>query len=52
MHREVKQAVPPRVEYSLTGFGDALVEALRPLGAWGCEHKTRIESIRNTADPG
>lgn len=52
VHREVQQAVPPKVEYSLTGFGDALVEALRPLGAWGCEHKTRIESIRTTADGG
>jgi DNA-binding HxlR family transcriptional regulator len=52
VRRDVQQAVPPKVEYSLTGFGDALVEALRPLGAWGCEHKTRIESIRNTADPG
>jgi DNA-binding HxlR family transcriptional regulator len=47
VHREVQQVVPPKVEYSLTEFGAALVEALRPLGAWGCEHKTRLESIRN-----
>jgi DNA-binding HxlR family transcriptional regulator len=39
--------VTPKVEYSLTEFGAALVEALRPLGAWGCEHRTRLESIRN-----
>jgi DNA-binding HxlR family transcriptional regulator len=49
VHREVQQAVPPKVEYSLTGYGEALVDALRPLGAWGCEHKTRLEAIRNGA---
>lgn len=46
VHREVHHAVPPKVEYSLTGFGVSLNEALRPLGAWGCEHKTRLEAIR------
>jgi DNA-binding HxlR family transcriptional regulator len=51
VHREVHQVVPPKVEYSLTEFGVALVEALRPLGAWGCEHKTRLESIRNSPGP-
>jgi DNA-binding HxlR family transcriptional regulator len=38
--------VPPRVEYSLTEYGRALNEALAPLGAWGREHKTRLEAIR------
>jgi DNA-binding HxlR family transcriptional regulator len=47
VHREVHRAVPPKVEYSLTEFGGTLIEALRPLGAWGCEHKTRLEAIRN-----
>jgi DNA-binding HxlR family transcriptional regulator len=35
--------IPPRVEYSLTGFGVSLSEALRPLGDWGREHMSRIE---------
>ena len=46
VHREVHDAVPPKVEYSLTPDGTTLIEALRPLGAWGCEHKTRLEEIR------
>jgi DNA-binding HxlR family transcriptional regulator len=46
VHREVHHTVPPKVEYSLTGSGATLIEALRPLGAWGCEHKTRLEEIR------
>jgi DNA-binding HxlR family transcriptional regulator len=50
VRREVQHTMPPKVEYSLTGFGAALVEALRPLGAWGCEHKERLESIRNGSD--
>lgn len=47
VHREVHHAVPPKVEYSLTEFGRSLIEALRPLGEWGCQHKTRLEAIRN-----
>lgn len=35
VHREVYEEVPPRVEYSLTLRGEALNEALEPLGAWG-----------------
>jgi DNA-binding HxlR family transcriptional regulator len=47
VHREAHSTVPPKVEYSLTGAGATLIGALRPLGAWGCEHKTRLEAIRN-----
>ncbi|WP_129670103.1 winged helix-turn-helix transcriptional regulator [Phytoactinopolyspora endophytica] len=50
VHREVHHVVPPKVQYSLTEFGVSLNDALRPLGAWGCEHKTRLEAIRNTPD--
>ncbi|MET7358806.1 helix-turn-helix domain-containing protein [Streptomyces sp. NPDC005562] len=32
--------VPPRVEYSLTGDGLRLNEALQPLAAWGRERST------------
>lgn len=47
VHREVHHVVPPKVEYSLTEYGFSLNEALRPLGAWGCEHKARLEAIRS-----
>ncbi len=49
VEREVHPVVPPKVEYSLTPSGTTLIEALRPLGAWGCEHKTRLEAIRGGA---
>lgn len=49
VHREVYHTVPPKVEYSLTEFGISLNEALRPLGAWGCQHKERVEAIRNAS---
>ncbi|MFC4590196.1 winged helix-turn-helix transcriptional regulator [Sphaerisporangium corydalis] len=46
VHREVYREVPPKVEYSLTGFGATLNEALVPLGDWGHEHMARIEARR------
>lgn len=37
--------VPPRVEYSLTGFGIELAEATKPLCAWGTRHINRIGGL-------
>jgi DNA-binding HxlR family transcriptional regulator len=45
VHREVHHQVPPKVEYSLTDFGESLNAALAPLGLWGEEHIDRLESI-------
>ncbi|MEV0146258.1 MULTISPECIES: helix-turn-helix domain-containing protein [unclassified Nonomuraea] len=45
VHREVYHQVPPKVEYSLTEFGQSLNEALLPLGDWGEKHMERIEAI-------
>ena len=42
VHREVYREVPPRVEYSLTEHGRSLIQALRPLGAWGRERCERL----------
>jgi DNA-binding HxlR family transcriptional regulator len=46
VHREVYHEVPPKVEYSLTPFGQSLNEALIPLGEWGHKHMKRIEATR------
>ncbi|MFD0813253.1 winged helix-turn-helix transcriptional regulator [Amycolatopsis umgeniensis] len=45
LYREVYHQVPPKVEYSLTGFGHSLNTAMARLGAWGEEHMERIEAI-------
>lgn len=45
VHREVYREVPPRVEYSLTDFGQSLNTAIAPLGEWGEQHMERIEAI-------
>lgn len=45
VHREVFHQVPPKVEYSLTEFGQSLNAAIAPLGAWGEEHLERIKSL-------
>jgi DNA-binding HxlR family transcriptional regulator len=45
LHREVYHQVPPKVEYSLTEFGDSLNTAMAPLGDWGEDNIERIERI-------
>ncbi|MGI4732403.1 MAG: winged helix-turn-helix transcriptional regulator [Janthinobacterium lividum] len=43
------QQVPPKVDYTMTPFGITLVETLRPLCAWGVEHRTRVEAMSSRA---
>ncbi|SFK88197.1 transcriptional regulator, HxlR family [Streptosporangium canum] len=45
VRREVYHQVPPKVEYSLTDFGQSLNAALIPLGEWGEKHMKTIEAI-------
>ncbi|AUI64177.1 helix-turn-helix domain-containing protein [Amycolatopsis sp. BJA-103] len=45
LHREVYHQVPPKVEYSLTAFGESLNTAMAALGEWGEEHLERIEAL-------
>lgn len=40
------QQVPPKVDYTLTPFGETLVEALLPLCDWGTRHRTRVEEMQ------
>ena len=48
VHREVHDAVPPHVEYSLTPRGRTLNTALAPLGAWG---NANILGMPDAAEP-
>jgi DNA-binding HxlR family transcriptional regulator len=40
--RKVYAEVPPRVEYSLTSFGQTLQPVMQVIGEWGKEHNKRI----------
>lgn len=37
--------VPPKVEYSLTGFGKSLIPVISMLGQWGDENEERLRSV-------
>ncbi len=37
--------IPPRVEYSLTVFGQTLADALKPLCTWGTHHMIEVEKL-------
>ena len=41
VHREVYAVVPPKVEYSLTTFGQSLKPILKSLYLWGEIHKNK-----------
>ncbi|MEU9826311.1 winged helix-turn-helix transcriptional regulator [Micromonospora chersina] len=51
VRREVHPEMPPRVEYSLTEFGESLNEALLPLGEWGVRNMQRIVAARRSEEP-
>lgn len=42
VYREVYPVVPPKVEYSLTSYGQSLKPILKQLYIWGDIHKNRI----------
>jgi DNA-binding HxlR family transcriptional regulator len=41
VHREVYAVVPPKVEYSLTQYGEGLKPILALMADWGAGHRTR-----------
>jgi len=41
VHREVYPVVPPKVEYSLTSYGQSLKPILKTLYSWGKIHKEK-----------
>lgn len=42
IHREVYPVVPPKVEYSLTKYGESLKPIIKQLYLWGEIHKERV----------
>ena len=51
VHREVFREIPPRVEYSLTPFGDSLSPVLSAMDDWGRGHVKRLEELRGMRTP-
>lgn len=51
-NRQQFMEVPPRVEYSLTDHGEALIPALKALASWGKQMKTVISQNSKELDPG
>lgn len=43
--KKIYSVVPPKVEYSLTGFGKTLIPVISVLGQWGDEHEERLKSV-------
>jgi DNA-binding HxlR family transcriptional regulator len=44
VNRRVFKEVPPRVEYSLTEFGETLRPVMNVVSQWGQQHSGRIEA--------
>jgi DNA-binding HxlR family transcriptional regulator len=49
LNRKVYPEVPPKVEYSLTEFGETLSPILYALKKWGVEYIDKLSAIRNQA---
>jgi DNA-binding HxlR family transcriptional regulator len=44
VHRKVYAVVPPKVEYSLTPYGEGLKPILAAMAKWGAGHRSRNSS--------
>ncbi|GAA4834776.1 transcriptional regulator HypR [Paenibacillus vulneris] len=44
VHREVYHQVPPKVEYSLTAFGETLTPIIAAMKEWGNNYKRTIRN--------
>ncbi len=43
--KKIYPVVPPKVEYSLTGFGETLIPVISVLGQWGDDHEEQLRSV-------
>ncbi len=47
INRKIYPEVPPKVEYSLTEFGETLTPVFTALKIWGTEYISKLVSIRS-----
>ena len=45
LSREIFPVSPPKVEYSLTPFGETIIPVIAALGNWGDEHEDRLRRV-------
>jgi DNA-binding HxlR family transcriptional regulator len=45
INRKAFDVIPPKVEYSLTDFGDSLIPVLNKLCGWSSAHEELIDAI-------
>lgn len=43
--KKIYPIVPPKVEYSLTDFGESLIPVISALGNWGDNHQERLKEL-------
>ncbi|MFA6083800.1 winged helix-turn-helix transcriptional regulator [Mucilaginibacter sp.] len=43
--RVIYPVMPPKVEYSLTDFGQTLIPVISSIGSWGDAHEERLRAI-------
>jgi DNA-binding HxlR family transcriptional regulator len=43
--KKIYLEVPPKVEYSLTEFGETLIPVISVLGQWGDEHQGHLRHL-------
>lgn len=51
VHREVYAQVPPKVEYSLTAFGQSIIPVMHSLCQWGQSYEERFRQEAQTGQP-
>lgn len=48
VHREIYQQIPPKVEYSLTDFGETLKPILLAMQVWGDRYMSQVIERKST----
>jgi len=45
VHREVYKEIPPRVEYSITDYGQRMTPLLQAMNDWGVNHIAHLQEL-------
>ncbi|WP_301169619.1 winged helix-turn-helix transcriptional regulator [Brevibacillus nitrificans] len=48
VHREIYHQVPPKVEYSITEYGNGMATILQALNDWGVAHVEHLNELYGT----